>query len=211
MVNVLELGNLILYLAEVFKFCKLIVLEIKESGDKVKTRNILSMVIISSVLIVGNSIAQQKFGYVDSQKILASYKGAQDVQKQLDAKNQEWQQELQDMQTVMQERNKQLEQQGLMLSASRKTELQREIQTMYDSYQKFQNQKWGQNGDAFKLQNELLKPVFDVINKVIKDIGKAENFDFIFDSVAGNILYASDKQPDLTDKVIEELNKSITE
>ncbi len=169
------------------------------------------MVIISSILIFGNSIAQQKFGYVDSQKILASYKGAQDVQKQLDAKNREWQQELQDMQTAMQEKNTQLEQQGLMLSASRKTELQREIQTMYDSYQRFQNQKWGQNGEAFKLQNELLQPVFDVINKVIKDIGKAENFDFIFDSVSGNILYASDKQPDLTDKVIEELNKSITE
>lgn len=176
-----------------------------------KTRIIVTTVLLGTFLLFGSSIAQLKLGYVDSQKILASFKDAQDVQKQLDAKNQEWQQELKDMYDLVQDKQKQLEQQGLMLSESRKTGLQQEIQETYDKSQRFQNQKWGQNGDAFKLQNELLKPVFDKINKVIQDIGKAENFDYIFDSIAGNIVFASEKQQDLTDKVLEELNKGLAQ
>ena len=34
-------------------------------------------------------------------------------------------------------------------------------------------------------------------------------YDYIFDGVAGNIVYASPDQPDLTDRVLEELNKGV--
>ncbi len=170
---------------------------------------------MSALMIVSltsqSLFAQTKLGYINSQKILASYKEAQDVQTQLDARNQEWQKELQDLLALGREKQDQLEKQALMLSSSKKTELQQEIGRLSGQVQQFQTAKWGQEGEAFKLQDTLLRPILDKINNVIQDIGKRENFDFIFDSVAGNIIFASDSQPDLTEKVLEELNKGISQ
>ena len=48
--------------------------------------------------------------------------------------------------------------------------------------------------------------IFAQINK----IGEDEGYDYIFDSALNVILYIDKNQPDLTERVIEELNKSIT-
>jgi len=162
-----------------------------------------------AALFVQASYAQLKIGYINSDKILREYKEAQDVQKQLDAKNQEWQRQAQQMQQEIQKKQQELDSQSLLLSEEKKAEKQAEIQDLYNKLQQFQLEKWGQNGEAFRLQQQLLKPVLDKINQVLQKIGKEENFDYIFDSVAGNIVYASPKQPDLTDRVLEELNKGL--
>jgi Skp family chaperone for outer membrane proteins len=47
-------------------------------------------------------------------------------------------------------------------------------------------------------------PVFDEINEAIHKVGEEEGYDFIFDAVAGNIVYAKEDH-DVTDKVLKEL------
>jgi Skp family chaperone for outer membrane proteins len=54
-----------------------------------------------------------------------------------------------------------------------------------------------------------MKPVIDKINAVIRKFGTDEKYDYIFDVVAGNILHVSASQPDLTTKVLDELNKTV--
>lgn len=176
----------------------------------VKSKMIITGILILLVFTFSQTaFAQLKIGYIDSQKILLSFKDAQDVQKQLDAKNQEWQKQMQDMQKQLKDMNDQLESQSLLLSQEKKDEKAREMQDLYNKMQQFQQEKWGQGGEAFKLQNDLLKPVMDKINVVLEKIGKEDKFDYIFDGVAGNIVYASPNQPDLTDRVLEELNKGV--
>lgn len=170
---------------------------------------VISLFMLAVLFLVPPSHAQLKIGYIDSQKILMNFKDAQDVQKKLDAKNQEWQRQVQDMQKQLKDMNDQLESQSLLLSQQKKEEKYREMQDLYTKMQQFQNEKWGQNGEAFRLQQELLKPVMDKIQAVLDKIGKEEKFDYIFDGVAANIVYASPSQPDLTDRVLEELNKGV--
>lgn len=172
---------------------------------------VVGILVFASLLVSQVVFAQIKIGYIDSQKILVSFKDAQDVQKQLDAKNQEWQKQGQDMQQQAINLRDQLESQSLLLSQEKKAEKEREIQDLIMKLQQFQQEKWGQGGEAFKLQNDLLKPVMDKINAVLEKIGKDEKFDYIFDAVAGNIVYANSDQPDLTDRVLEELNKGVAQ
>jgi len=174
-----------------------------------KTRIAALSALVGVALFASASYAQLKIGYINSDKILREYKEAQDVQKQLDAKNQEWQRQAQQMQQEIQKKQQELDSQSLLLSEEKKAEKQAEIQDLFNKLQQFQMEKWGQNGEAFRLQQQLLKPVLDKINQVLQKIGKEEKFDYIFDSVAGNIVYASPKQPDLTDRVLEELNKGL--
>jgi len=153
--------------------------------------------------------AQLKFGYIDSQKILESFKESQDAQKQLASLNEQWQQEAKNMQQDLQEKQDQLESQSLLLSEEKKNEKAQEIQNLYLRFQQFQQEKWGQQGELFTKQKEFMQPVLDKINTAIRRIGAEEKYDYIFDVVQGNILYASPTQPDLTQRVLEELNKGL--
>lgn len=150
--------------------------------------------------------AQSKIGYVDSQVILTSYPAAVDAQKKLEEENEEWGREMQQMNDDLRQLENDLDQQSLLLSEAKKKEKEDEIQTLITQIQQYQNQKWGQQGEYFRRQEELMRPILDRINAVIHRIAEEEECDFIFDSVQGNILYAQDKY-DFTDKVLEELEK----
>ncbi|MDZ7304598.1 MAG: OmpH family outer membrane protein [candidate division KSB1 bacterium] len=164
------------------------------------------------VAILGSAdpvAAQLKLGYIDSQKILEKYKEAQDAQKQLQEINKRWEDEAKSMQQELQTKLEELESQALLLSEERKKEKETELQNLNIRLQQFQQEKWGAQGEVFAKRAELMQPVIDKINAVIKKLGNEEKFDYIFDVVNGNILHVSPAQPDLTDKVLEELNKSV--
>ena len=64
--------------------------------------------------------------------------------------------------------------------------------------------------DIIEVIKEKITETRDVLQKIndaIKKIGDEGGYDFIFDTVAGNILYAQEKY-DLTERVLEELRKS---
>lgn len=151
----------------------------------------------------------QKLAYINSQKIIATYKEAKDAQERLNKISQQWEEEGRAMQKQFQELGEQLESQSLLMSEERKREKQQELQTLYMKIQQFQNEKWGQNGELFKKQEEIMQPIFDKINAAIKKVAEEQNFDYVFDTINGNIVYASPKQIDLTDQVLQELEKGL--
>jgi len=155
------------------------------------------------------AFAQLKVGYVNSQQVMEKFKDALDVRKQLAEFNTQWEGEARDMQKQIQKLQEELESQSLLLSDQRKQEKVQQIQTLGQQYQLFLQTKWGQQGEGVKKEVELLQPVYEKINAAIKKIGQAEGYQYIFDVVAGNILYASDDQPDLTEKLLLELNKEL--
>ena len=166
---------------------------------------------ITLILGLGFSpaFAQLKVGYVNSQQVMEKFKDALDVRKQLAEFNTQWESEARDMQKQIQKLQEELESQSLLLSDQRKQEKVQQIQTLGQQYQLFLQTKWGQQGEGVKKEVELLQPVYEKINAAIKKIGQAEGYQYIFDVVAGNILYASDDQPDLTEKLLVELNKEL--
>ena len=176
-----------------------------------KKQNILAMVLIACLVMLTMPIGvfAQKLAYVNSQRIIASFKEAQDAQESLDKINKEWEDEAREMQKQLQEQGEALESQSLLLSEERKQEKTQELQNLYLKMQKFQNDKWGQNGELYKKNQEVMAPVIEKVNKAIKKVGEEEGYDYIFDTIAGNILYASPSQTDLTDLVLEELEKGL--
>ena len=180
---------------------------IKEAGVR-KSLFGIGLVLLAVLLRMDPATAQIKIGYVDSQKILESYKEAQDAQKQLAEVNKGWEDEARNMQRELQTKQDELESQALLLSDEKRKEKETDLQNLYLRFQQFQQEKWGQQGEAYKKQNELMKPIIEKVQTVIKKLGADEKYDYIFDTIAGNIVYAGTGQPDLTAKVIEELNKA---
>jgi len=169
------------------------------------------MTLLMLLIAVPGFSQNLKMGYVHSQKILASFKEALDVQKNLEEIGRQWENEGLEQQQKIQQLRDQYEAQSLLLSEAKKKEKEQEIQNLIMQLQKFQQDKFNpQTGEYYKKQAELLQPVYDKINAVIKKIGDDEKFSYIFDSATGGILHASADQPDLTDRVLAELNKGLT-
>ncbi len=179
---------------------------------KPKTILTLSIVFLFALVLMNSASAQStKIAYINSSKILASNKDALDVQKKIDELNRQWEKEGLDMQKEMEDLRDQFDSQSLLLSESKKAEKAQEIQNLYVKIQQFQQEKWAPGtGAIYKKQEELMAPVLEKINAVIKKIGDEEKYDYIIDTVAGNILYASESQQDLTEKVLAELEKGAT-
>ncbi len=148
--------------------------------------------------------AELKIGFINSETILMAYEGTKSAEEKLKKEYAKWEQEATERQKKMKEMQEQLEKQSLLLSAERKKEIEANLQQEMIEYQKFLQEKFGQQGDAAKKNDELLKPIIDKINMILDKIAKNENYDFIFDA-RGGVVYAK-KAYDLTEKVIQALN-----
>jgi len=174
------------------------------------TRAILVLTLMFLLVVPGFG-QKLKVGIVHSQKVIAELKEWQDAQKKLDEVIRQWETEGQEMQQRLQQLKEQYDAQSLLLSETKKKEKQQELEALLAQLQKFQRDKFDpQAGEVVKKQAEFIQPVLDKINSVIKKIGDDEKFDFIFDTNNGAILYFGSDQPDLTDRVLEELNKGQT-
>lgn len=165
---------------------------------------LVSTVLLLAVLFSGSVFAQLKIGYIDSQIILNKLPSAVEAQKKLEEQSNAWAEELQKMGDKIRSLQQQLEQQSLLLSEEKKQEKQDEIQQLYLDSQRFQDQKFGQQGELYQKRNELLQPIFDQINEKIQAVAEESGYDYIFDAVAGNILYAKEEY-NLTKILLDEL------
>ncbi len=161
--------------------------------------------LVLGVLFSENLIAQLKIGYVDSNTILKQLSDAQDAQKALDATIQEWKSELTKKESTLKLKRKNFEDKKLILSASKKTDLKKEIETLDKEISDYRTNKFGVNGELFKKQKELMKPIENLVFNVIKEVAEEQNLDFVFDR-SGDIifLYAKEKY-DITNLVLEKL------
>ncbi len=168
----------------------------------------LRLVIISVLLLLcfaNSSFAEDvKIGYVDTERIARDYTGFQEAQSAFERDIQAWQQQAKELETEIITLGQEYESQKLMLSEERRRERESEIQQKEQEYYTFAKQI---EQSAYQRNIELMQPIIEDISKILEKIGSEENFTIIFDSVAGNVLYAKENI-DLTDRVIKELNKA---
>lgn len=169
----------------------------------------LSLVFIIVFVSFSQSLGQLKVGYVDSKTILDQLPDAQDIQKRMDALVQEWQDDLRKMENDLKAKEDDYERRKLILSTVRKKELEKEIQDLKDQISDFKQKKFGVNGELFKKQDELMKPVQNKVFNAIQTVAEEQELDFVFDR-SGDLMFLYAKPDyDITYLVIEELNKKL--
>jgi len=168
------------------------------------------VVLFAAVLLAAAApraaLAQAKIGWVNSGAIMDKLPEAQDAQRQIDNTVAQWQAELAKMQNEWQQKYEEYDKKKLILTDQLRAVAEKELQDLDKKIADYRNKKFGQNGELFQKQNELMKPVQNKIFKVISDIAKEDSYDYVFDK-SGDILliYTNDKF-DLTAKVFERMN-----
>ncbi|MGC8594227.1 MAG: OmpH family outer membrane protein [Candidatus Kryptoniota bacterium] len=151
------------------------------------------------------SYAQQKIGWIDTQEIMKQLPEAVEAQSKLDALVAQWQADLNKMQNQFQQEADQYQRQRLILPEQQRAQEEQKLSDMQKKIVDYRNQKFGQNGELFQRQNEIMRPVQEKIFKAIQDVAKELKYDYIFDKSGQILLMYANDQYDLTQKVLDKL------
>ena len=168
---------------------------------------------ILSTILFSMAFSEIKIGYVDSNEIMNNFEEVRQVQVDLEKEQKRLEAEFNDLVDSLDSLKQDYERQRLLMSDTRRNEKETEIANKEKSIQKFQLDKFGPEGEIYRKQNQLLKPVLGKIDEAIQKVGNERGYDFILDAMSGALLYALDSH-NLTEDVMEELSKatgSVTE
>ena len=145
------------------------------------------LVVLSFIFTI--NINAQKFGYINSTELLMTHpdvKSAdsqlQAYQKQLFAKGQQMAQEFQKhYEAYVKDVNS-----GLLS----KIQMQERESALAQEQNKIREYELEMQQKVAKKREELYKPILDKIQNAINEVGKENNYTFIFDAGTGGILHA---------------------
>jgi outer membrane protein len=165
-------------------------------------RIILVLVLVLAATAVH---AQSKIGHINSEAIMQALPEAIDAQKSLDALVAQWEAELQKMQAEWKRKFDDYDKKKLILTDQVRADAEKELRDLDQAIADYRTKKFGQAGELFQKQNEVMKPIQNKIFKVLEEIAREDGYDYIFDR-SGEILllYANDKR-DLTSLVISRM------
>jgi outer membrane protein len=149
--------------------------------------------------------SQVKVGYVDSETIMKQLPEAQEARRKIDALVQQWQAELQKMKDEWKSKYDEYERRKLILTDEARAQMERELSELDRRIAEFQMQKFGPDGELYRKQDELIKPVQSKIFNAIKEVALEEGFDFVFDKSGEILLLYANEKYDLTQKVLNKL------
>jgi outer membrane protein len=161
-----------------------------------------------TVLFSAFAVSQAKIGYIDSDAIMKRLPEAQDAQKKLDGMVAEWKTQLAKLEDEWKQKYDQYEKKKLVMTEQRRADAERDLQTLDRKIADFRNQKFGQSGELFQKQNDLMKPIQDRIFNVLQAIAQEDNYDYVFDKSGQILILYAKEQYDLTNRVLDKLGVS---
>jgi outer membrane protein len=150
-------------------------------------------------------IAQLKIGYIDSDTIMDNLPDVQDTRQKIDALVRDWQNELNSMQNEYNKKKDDFDKRNLIMTDQTRAEAQKELDDLQAKITDYREKKFGQNGELFQKQDELMKPVHNKIFNAIQEIAQDEDLDFVFDRSGDIMILYAKEEYDITSKVLAKL------
>lgn len=167
----------------------------------------MKKILLTTLILTGLfSITQaQKYAFVDTDYILENIPQYRSAQEQLDQVSKQYQKELENLHSELDQMFKDFQAEAVLLSNDMKRRREDVIVSKEKEYKKLQRQYFGPSGDLFKKRESLVKPIQDDIFNAIQDIATQGSYAVIFDKSAGVSLIYTNPKYDLSDKVLENL------
>ncbi len=160
------------------------------------------MVLAVLACTAGSLSAQTLIGYINSETIMQALPEAIDAQRSLDALVTQWEGELQKMQSEWKRKFDEYDRKKLILTEQTRAETERQLRELDQSITDYRNKKFGQSGELFLKQNEVMKPIQNKMFQVLEEVAKEDGYDYIFDKSGEILLMYANSKLDLTQKVL---------
>lgn len=169
-----------------------------------KTLKKLSLSIIGMLCIASLSLSAQnyKFAHVNTQELLQAMPQSDSARAKFQKEQRAIQQQLEEMQVELNRKYQNFQEKMDSMSNLVKKTKETELMDMQKRVQEFQQQA---QQDLQRIEEELLQPIYDMMNKAIEKVGKEQGYTYVFDTSIGSVIYHSDQSEDIMPLVKKEL------
>ncbi len=173
------------------------------------TKKIILPVLILFISISINSFGQrgQRIGYVDLDYILDQFPEYEEAQQKLNLKIKEWQTILDRKRSEIEKMKLDLNNEKALLTEDLIKDREEDIAILEDEYKKTEDGFFAADGDLFFYRKMLVKPLQDQVFNAVQEIGKARNYEIIFDKSSDIMMLYTNDKADLSDVVLRSMNR----
>jgi len=166
-------------------------------------------VLAACLLAAAPATADVRVGYIDSARIWVEFKDAQEAQQRFERQVQGWRDEAAEKERSVTDLRKEVRDQSPVLSALKRQEKESALQKAISDYESFVQEVWGPNGRATQENARATGEIVGRVRAVVEKVAGQKGLDLVLDATGGFIIYA-DKNLDLTNEVLAELNVNAT-
>lgn len=149
-----------------------------------------------------------RIGYIDMEYILESVPEYKEASIQLEGKVQRWKQDIDKKQKEIDQMKLNLANERVLLTKELIDEREEEIKIKEDEMLKYQQDRFGPNGDLMIQRRQLVQPIQDQVFNIVQEIAENKKYDFIFDKSADVVMLFAAKRNDISDLVLRSIERA---
>ena len=164
------------------------------------------LIILAFFLLVSfySPVSNSGIAHVDTEYILEKIPAYQDAQAELEIVAKQFRAEVDAKYKEVDSLYNEYQKEEVLLPQETKIKKQNAIIEKEQEAKELQEKYFGREGELHQKREELIKPIQDNIYEALVDIAESGNYDYIFDKVTGEILYAAENN-DESDAVLKKL------
>jgi len=163
------------------------------------------LILATCFLLFAAGTNAQRYAVIDSKYILDKLPEYKEAQKLLDQFSEQWQQEIDQKQTLVDKMFKEYDAEQVMLSDVLKKKREDELYNKEKELRDLQKKRFGFEGDLFKKRQELIKPIQDRVYNAVQKLAVEKQYDFILDKSEGITVIFADPKLDKSADIIRNL------
>lgn len=174
-----------------------------------KTKKLLFLV-LTFLCITFTVTAQRgvRIGYIDMEYILENVPEYKEAATQLEGKVQRWKQDIVKKTEEVDLMKLNLSNERVLLTNELIEEREEEIKIKEDEMLKYQQDRFGPNGDLMIQRRQLVQPIQDQVFNIVQEIAENKKYDFIFDKSADVVMLFAAERNDISDVVLRSINRA---
>lgn len=165
-----------------------------------------------TLLIIGllisltmSSAYAQQYALIDMEYILERIPAYESANKQLESLSEEWQKKVDAEVEIVNALYKKYQADLALLAGTEKTKRENEIVAKENAIQELRNQYFGPQGELFKRQEALIKPIQDNIYEAVKEIATSRGYTVVVDRASATSIIFASPGIDISDQVLSKL------
>ena len=162
------------------------------------------LLLLCIIISVGN-IQAQKFAYVDSQFILEHIPEYKQAKQELDNISYKWQEEIEIAYQDIDKLYRAYQTDKVLLTDKMRQDREDEIIQKEKDVQELQQLRFGTDGDLYKKQQELIRPIQNLIYNAIQEYAEQARYSVIFDKSSDLLMLYADDNLDKSEKILDYL------
>jgi outer membrane protein len=175
----------------------------------IKQKIVMSIVCLSMVLLAGNSIYAQRWGFFSSQMVRDKLPDAKLAEQRVQTMVDEWKRELKSMEDKEESLQFDMKKNRLIWSDSEKDRKDKELKDLQDKRVAYAKDKFSPGGEYDKVVKEVMTPVEEKIFGAVQEVASKEKYDGILDQSVQPLAYVNFKY-DITLKVLKTLGVDVS-